>query len=275
MERQRNTQHASHAVSARTTYEASVIGRALDRAGHNPHLKGHIHEILVKDARNAAQLLTGRSTSLTRSTTAEVVDLVTTRGGKVVERLQLKDTLSKSAVDKVVRQVAQGKYRSVQLVGTEETTEVVNAALKRAGLSKRMVSSGVSSETTTSLAQRAGACGSGSVGSAVSRAAQSGGAMGAAVGAGVEVVKGIGDLIDGRRDAGEVTASVAKAGAKGYATGAAASAAATATGAAVASGVTALGIGASTAAAATVAAPVVAAVAVGYVVSSLFDALFD
>ncbi|WP_119157789.1 hypothetical protein [Caldimonas tepidiphila] len=266
---------AAHATTARAGYEASVIGRAMDRAGRNPHLKGHIHEILVKDARNVRHALQGQATSLTRSANAPVVDLVTTRGGKVVERLQLKDTLSKSSVDKLVGQVADGKYRSARLVGTDETAEVVNAALKKAGLSKRMAGSGVSSRTTTTLAQRAGAGGSGSLGGAVGQAAKSGGAFGAAVGAGVEVFKGVGDLIDGRRDVGDVAASVTKAGAKGYATGAAASAAATASGAAVAGGMAALGAGAGITAVATVAAPVAVAVAVGYMVSEIFDFLFD
>ena len=68
-----------------------------------------------------------------------------------------------SAINKLVRQVADGKYRTTRLVGTEETTKLANAALKKAGLAKRMVSSGHSSHTTTALAQRAGAAGSGTL----------------------------------------------------------------------------------------------------------------
>lgn len=269
------SKNANHAVAAKNSYEASVIARAMERAGRNPHLKGHIHEVLVQDARNLGNVFKGQVTQLTRSTTAGTVDLVTVKAGKVVERLQLKDTLSQSSVDKLVRQVAEGKYRSARLVGTEETTKLVNSALEKAGAGKRMVSSGVSSNTTTNLAQRAGAAGSGTLGGAALQAAKSGGAVGAAVGAGVEVVKGVRDLWNGERDAGEVAGSVAKAGVKGYATGAAASAAATAGGAAVASGMAALGVGATATAAATVAAPVVVAVAVGYGVSKVCDWLLD
>lgn len=243
----------------------------MDRAGHNPHLKGHIHEVLAKDARNLGNLFNGNSTELTKSTTAKAVDLVTTRGGKVVERLQLKDTLSPSSVNKLVNQVADGKYRTVKLVGTDETTEVVNAALKKAGLSKRMVSSGTSSKTTTGLAQRAGAAGSGSVASAIGQAAKTGGIAGAAVGAGIEVVKGVVDLCDGSRGAGEVAGAVIKAGAKGGVTGAAAGAAATASGVLVAEGIAAIGMGAGMASVATFALPVVAAVGVGYLASELWD----
>ncbi len=269
------SKQANAAVATKTTYEGTVITRAMGRAGHNPHLKGHIHEILTKDARNLKNVFNGQHTELTKSTTANVVDLVTTKGSKVVERLQLKDAVSPSSINKLVRQVSDGKYRTTQLVGTDETTKLANAAFEKAGLSKRMISSGTSSNTTTNLAQRAGATGSGSLGSAIGQAAKSGGAVGAAVGVGIEAVSGIADLINGKRDVSDVAGSVAKAGAKGYATGAAAGAAATAGGAAAASGLAAIGAGATLTAVSTVAAPLVAAVAIGYVVSEVFDWFFD
>lgn len=126
----------------------------MGRAGNNPHLKGHIHEILVKDARNARNLLTmnGASTELTKSTTAGTVDLVTTKGGKVIERIQVKDVTSKAGIDKLVKQCADGKYRSAKLVGSEECTQAFNKAAEKAGISKRMTSTGVSSNSTESLA---------------------------------------------------------------------------------------------------------------------------
>ena len=46
------------AVVSKTVYEGGVIARAMNRAGHNPHLKGYIHEVLVKDARNVRNLIT-------------------------------------------------------------------------------------------------------------------------------------------------------------------------------------------------------------------------
>ncbi len=266
---------ANATVVSKTAYEGSVIARAIDRAGNNHHLKGHIHEILVKDVKNFANVFKGQTTHLTKSVTANTVDLITMKGGKVVERLQLKDTISQSGVHKLVRQVGAGKYRTTQLIGTDETTELVNAALKKAGLKKRMASSAVSSNTTTSLAQRAGASGSGSLGSAVGQAAKSGGTVGAAVGVGVEVLKGVADLIDGKREAGEVAGAVVKACAKGYAIGAAASAAATASGATVAGALTTIGAGAILTTVATVAAPVTIAIGIGYAVSEVFDWLFD
>lgn len=262
-------------VSTKTGYETSVIKRAVDRAGSNPHLKGHIHEIMVKDAKNVRNLLNGSRTELTKSTTAKTVDLVTKNGGKVVERLQLKDTLSKSGVDKTVKQVLKGQYRSTQLVGTEETTKLVNQALEKAGSAKRMTSSGVSSNTTTTLAQRAGASGSGTLTKAVLQSAKSGGALGAGISVGVELASGVAGLVSGERDFGDVAVATAKAGAKGYATGAAAGAAVTAAGPTIAvasAAVASYGVAASVV---TFAAPVVVAVGIGWAVSSLFDSIFD
>lgn len=270
--------NAGHsAVVSKTAYEGTVIARAMERAGHNPHLKGHIHEVLVKDARNARNLLTlnGASTELTKSTTAGTVDLVTTKGGKVIERIQVKDVTSQAGIDKLVKQCADGKYRSAQLVGSEESAQAFNKAAEKAGISKRMTSTGVSSKSTESLAQRAGATGSGSLGSAMGQAAKTGGAAGAIIGGGVAAVKGCIDLIDGRADAAEVAGTVVKASAKGGVSGAAAGAAATATGAGAVAAVSALGMTGMAATAVTIGAPLAVAVGVGYVASEIFDWIFD
>lgn len=264
-------------VGAKTAYESTVIARAMQRAGANPHLKGHIQEILIQDARNAGNLLrmNGATTHLTKSTTAGTVDLVTTRGGKVIERLQVKDVTSQSGINKLVKQCADGKYRSAKLIGSDETAQAFNKAAEKAGISKRMTSSGVSTKNTTSLAQRAGATGSGSLGSAMGHAARSGGAAGAVIGAGVETVRGLYDLCHGNADGLEVTGRIAKAGAKGGVSGAAAGAAATAAGAGTAAALTALGVTGSAAVVATVGAPVLVAVTVGYVASEVFDSVCD
>lgn len=267
----------SSAVGMKTAYEGTVIVRAMDRAGHNPHLKGHIHEILVKDARNVRNFLTmnGATTELTKSTTAGTVDLVTTKGGKVIERLQVKDVTSKTGIDKLIKQCAEGKYRSTQLVGSEECAQAFNEAAEKAGISKRMTSTGVSSKSTEGLAQRAGATGSGTLGSAIGQAAKTGGAVGAIIGGGVATIKGCIDLTNGRADAVEVAGSVVKAGAKGGLSGAAAGAAATAAGAGAAATVSALGITGLAATTVTIGVPAAVAITAGYVASEIFDGVCD
>lgn len=264
------------AVVSKTVYEGTVIARAMERAGRNPNLKGHIHEVLVKDARNARNLLTvnGASTELTKSTTAGTVDLVTSKCGKVIERIQVKDVTSQSGINRLVKQCADGKYRSAQLVGSEESTQLFNNAAEKAGISKRMSSTGVSSKSTESLAQRAGATGSGSLSSAIGQAAKAGGCAGALIGGGVAAIKGCIDLIDGQADAVEVAGTMVRASAKGGISGAAAGAAATATGAGAVAAVAALGMTGFAATAVTFCAPLAVAVGVGYAASELFDWIF-
>lgn len=264
-------------IIGRNGYEQTVIARAMARAGANPHLKGHIHEVLLKDARNLRNLVSfnGASTELTKSTTATTVDLVTTKGGRIIERIQVKDVTSPSGINKLVRQCADGKYRSARLMGSDEATQAFNKAAQKAGISKRMTSTGVSSKTTESLAQRAGATGSGTLGSAMASAARTGGLAGAIIGAGIESVRSCSDYMDGTADGVEVTARIAKAGAKGGVCGASAGAAATAAGAGTITVVSALGLTGAVATATTFAAPIVVAVAVGYLASEAFDGVCD
>ena len=114
-------------------------------------------------------------------------------------------------------------------------------------------------------------------------AAKSGGAAGAAVGAGIEAVSSIGDWLEGNKSASEAVADVAVAGVKGGVTGAVSgvigSAAAGAAGSAIAAATTttvgSAVAGTAVGAAAIAAAPVVAAVAAPLAVFGILGALFD
>ncbi len=265
------------AVVAKTSYEGSVIVRAMARAGRNPHLKGHVQEILVQDMRNARNLiqLNGATTQLTKSTTAGTVDLVTVKGGRVMERIQVKDVTSQSGINKLVKQCTEGKYRSARLVGSEETAEAFNKAAQKAGVSKRMTSSGVSTKTTESLAQRAGATGSGTLWSAVGDAAWSGGVTGALVGGGWSAIKSGIDLLEGRKELHEAAGEVAKSTAKGGIVGSSSGAAASLAGVGTATLISTIGLTGTAATAFTIGLPVTAAIGVGYLAAKLFDGIFD
>ena len=84
-------------VSIKEGYEAKVINEAIKRAGNNPQIKGHIHEILVRDAINMdiKNIIAGRTAQIVKNPTAKTVDIVVKQGGKIVERLQLKDSMKK------------------------------------------------------------------------------------------------------------------------------------------------------------------------------------
>ena len=190
---------------------------AVRRVGRGSQLKGVIHEVAILEKRNLDPdaLLSGTRTSVTRSANARTVDLVTTRDGRVVERLQAKDCISDSCVRQVQDRVAKGQYRTVRLVGTRETVET----FRTAGVTKRAESSGVSSRSTTRAADNAGAKVPDRnllLNNALDIAGCAGtaGVTGAALGAAAEALRSVHELCTGEIDGGEYAERVVATGAK-------------------------------------------------------------
>ncbi len=275
------------AIVIKEGYEAKVIYEAVKRAGKNPHLKGHIHEILVKDGinYNLKNIISGKTAQIVKSPTAKTVDIIVKQNGKIIERLQLKDT--PNSINSVIKQIKSGHYNSAKIVATDETAKELIKRAGQQGINKTIKSSGISTETTTRLAQKAGAKGSGTLMGAVGSATKSGAKFGGGVSAGIAVAGGVIDLINGDKDLAEVTADVIVEGTKGAITGGATAAVTTvaapvitgavSTAATVAAG-TAIGstaAGAAVIGATVAAAPVVAvgaiAVGIGSIISSIFD----
>ena len=177
---------------AREGYEASVMYRMAGRAGSHTvkGAPGNALEIMANDKRNLSNVFKpGTVTKLTKSSTTTQVDAVTMRGGKVVERIQYKDTVSPSGVRKTLDQVSSGKYQGAQLYGTIEAAEKYNAAAKAKGVTKTMKSTGISHNTTKRVGDKftkqpikAASLGDAVKGSAVSSVG---------ITAGMEVVKSI------------------------------------------------------------------------------------
>ena len=281
----KNRNHRNNvAGSASNVYDASVGIRALNRAGQNPQLKGIAHEIMYSDQYNTnlGNILNGRHMDLTKSTTAHMKDVIAKdSAGRVVNHAQLKDTISHAGVRKTAQQIKSGHYSKTRVIGTEETADKVNKVLEKSGVKQRVESSGISSKTTSRIADKT--LGKMPTMIDMASAAKSGGVTGAAVSAGIEAVSSIGDWLDGDKSAGEAVADVAVAGVKGGVIGATSSVigsvAAGATGSAVAAA-TATTVGSAVAgtavgAAAIAAAPVVAAVAAPLAVFGLLGSLFD
>lgn len=258
-------------------YDMKVGIEALNRAGQSKNLHGNVFEVLFKDSYNAtpSNIISGKTCHLTKSTTARMKDVVMMKGNKVCGHAQLKDTAG--SISKTVKQINSGHYGKTRIFGTTET------AAKAAGKTRQVVhDSGISSTMTKRIANKA--LGKMPTVGAVSAAAKAGGVTGAVVGAGIETVCSIGDVISGKKDIGEaacdITYAGVKSGAVGYAGAAAGAVAAGATG----SIITATGIGTSlaaggVAATAVACAPAVvafgAACAVGSLVCSVFDSIFD
>lgn len=127
----------------KTGHEGSVKVRAIARAGNNPNLHGHIHEILAADKTNLNPF-NGMTETLTKNVNAKTVDSVVKSSGKIVGRNQYKDV--KNMAD-TIKKVKDGQYNSVTLKGTVETAEKFNKVAEKAGIAKRMKSTGISSDT--------------------------------------------------------------------------------------------------------------------------------
>ena len=263
-------------VCAREGYEAATALRALNRAGKCPQLKGHVHEIMFCDKFNVnpSNIMQGNHAALTKSATAQMKDVVITRGGKVIGHAQLKDTISNAGVRKTIEQINGGHYGQTAVYGTEETVAKIAGKV-----TQKVHSSGISSETTSRIAQKA--LGAMPSASALASVAKSGGAMGAAVGAGFEAVSSLVDVANGKKSFGDAALDVGGAAVKGGVSGGAAAAGLTGSALTAAAGTAAgsaalAAIGGTAAGAAAVAfAPVVvgfgAACAVGSFISDLFD----
>lgn len=204
---------------AREGYEASVVHRMTGRAGVSTikGAPGNALEIMANDKRNMKNLLKPDTvTKLTKSSTATQVDAVTTKSGKVIERIQYKDTVSPSGVRKTVNQVKSGKYQQAQLWGTKEAAKQYNDMAKAEGISKKMHSTGISHNST----QRVGdkftkqPIKAASLGDAVKNST----AIAVGITAATEVVKSVanGDSV------GECTANVVSKGAESAVTASAA-----------------------------------------------------
>ena len=140
----------------KTGYEESVIQRMVGRAGAKTlnGAKGIVHEIIYADKLNLRDAFKkGTKTSLTKSSTAQQVDVVTTNGGKVAARYQLKDTAN--SIKETLKQVKSGKYQQAQIVGTKETAKAFNERAAAKGITKAMKSSGISTKTTSRIANKA------------------------------------------------------------------------------------------------------------------------
>jgi hypothetical protein len=254
-------------------YEASVKVRALQNAGGCNNLNGHILEIMGADKTNLNPF-NGLHETLVKSRTAHAVDSIVTKGGKIVQRVQYKDT-AKSIGD-TVRRVKNGQYNSVTLKGTSETAKAFNRYAEKHGIAKRMQDTGISSETTKSLARSCGAAKQVSLARAAGMAAKSGGIVGGVVSGGFSVIGNTIALANGEIDAEEALGCIAKDTAGGALSGAGSAAAATVTGSAVASAVAGTALaGTALGTACVVAVPVVAALGVGCAISAIWNAIWD
>ena len=221
---------------------------------------------MVQEAGGAAlRVANGNAWELSETAITATKDIIVKEGGKVVSHVQVKDTVN--CINKTIQKASIGECSAVQVSGTAEL------AAKAAENTKQLAGTTGKQIAGKALSRMPSA---GMVGAA----AKAGGVVGATVGAGIEAMYSVGEVIRGKKDVVDAAGDIAYAGAKGGASGYAGAAAGTVAAGATSAAIAATGIAAATGAAATAVAlaPVVvgfgAACVVGSFVSDLFDDIF-
>ena len=211
-------------------YDYSVAVRMSGRAGaYSPTGgKGNAFEVMYPDKKNLTILLKpDTTTTLTNSSTARQVDLVTKKGNRIIGRIQCKDTPSAKGTMDTIKRVQNGQYRTTQLVGTSESAAAFNAKAPSQGVTKVMKDSGISTKDTTRVSNKFNGVQSST---GIANAAKSSAKLGGAFGRGMAAVESI---VNGD-DLSTTTGNVASGALKGSVSGAAGTAASEATMAALA-----------------------------------------
>lgn len=211
---ERNT--GAMVAGAREAYEAKVGLEAVSRVGENPCLKGVVHEIIARDAYNAApqRLVDGTKAVLSKSTTAVRDDVLLMQGKDVVGRWQLKDTAG--SIGKTVKQVQDHHYAGTVLKGTKETVGAYNQAVSKAAsngvkIGQKMSSTGISSSDTARIAAKTLGVNAGKLtADAIGKVAASSGGVGLAVSGGIEAISSGIQLVNGEIDGEEFVENVAR-----------------------------------------------------------------
>ena len=150
---------AASVMGIEEIYEASVVARMTGRAGAATAngAKGISFEIIYSDIKNFfCNFKTGFKTKLSPSSTDPVADLITVnKSGEIIQSIQCKDGTSVTQVNEVIKQVSSGKYSSTELVGTKEFASLYNEKAAAKGVTQTAKNSGVSTKTTTKVANKA------------------------------------------------------------------------------------------------------------------------
>lgn len=178
-------------------YEASVISEMAGRAGSSTvqGAKGIAFEIIYKDLKNLENFIcvfkpTERF-ALSLSSTDEVADLiVTNKDASVIRLIQCKDGTSVSQIRKILQQVMDGKYADASLVGTKECAAEFNRLAAAKGIDAKMIDSGISTELTKKIAEKAVGGKIATLVKSASKSAKAGGVLCGAVSAIASVING-------------------------------------------------------------------------------------
>lgn len=200
-------------LGIKETLEGYLGEMAFCRAGNNPQLHGHVHEVMYRMLYNInpVNVVRGSHMELTKSHTATVKDVIAMVGRKVSGHAQLKDCSSYSGLRDVVKRINRGQYMKTRIVCTEETVKGLAGKARQ-----KVYSSGISTKTTHRIAGKV--LGKYSC-AALHEAGIVGAKMGGLVSAGLEGITSGYEWFKGRKSGKRALLDTARSGIKGSVSG--------------------------------------------------------
>lgn len=143
-------------IGAFTTSKVDAIKLALERCPNPCGAKGVVFESLLKDKLNLLHFFdkdfNACINTIQNDSCADIY--IKDSVGNIIKSIQCKDTTSKSGISQLIKQVEDGKYSNTTLIGTKECAKLFNKAAADNGLEIRMANSGISTKTTSQVADQ-------------------------------------------------------------------------------------------------------------------------
>lgn len=144
--------------AAQDTFDTFILYQMEGRAGAatGTGAKGIAFEAIMKIKYNVLHLFDGTKAIFSPSSTDPEADLlIIDKAKSVIKKIQCKDGISASQLNKTIDRIRNGQYSESELVGTTEFAEIYNAKAVSQGSAKLAVDSGISTETTNRIANKA------------------------------------------------------------------------------------------------------------------------
>ena len=146
------------ANAGQNAFDTFIVYQMEGRAGASTAsgAKGIAFEVIETKIYNLLHLFDGNKAKLSPSSTDPEADIqIFNKLGELIKQIQCKDGTSDSQIQKTIDSIKSGKYSESELVGTKEFAEAYNAKAAKQGVAKMAENSGVSTGTTSRIADKA------------------------------------------------------------------------------------------------------------------------
>lgn len=146
------------ATAAQSAFDTVMLYQMEGRAGAATATgaKGIALEAILKTKYNVLHLFDSTKAMFSPSSTDPEADLLIVDKVKgLIKKIQCKDGTSTSQISKTLERISNGQYSESELVGTKEFAEAYNAKAANQGIAKMAENSGISTGTTSRIADKA------------------------------------------------------------------------------------------------------------------------